>query len=228
MSCPRRRGGKNKEEENMSARPNKALALGLAAALVGAAGCTGSYYDVVDPCWPARYDCKARGEVIEPLQAQAANGLALEQTLYNHYFKEGGDELLPGGKALLVRVARRRPAPETAVFVQAANDESVLMNKNLEEIAAQRKDLNEKRVKAVADFLKAIRPDVAFTVAVHDPSRVGIDGHEAYTAVRDMHSSAVGNMPLQGAGGVAGGGGGGGAQVGGGGGATGGAMGGGR
>lgn len=188
----------------MSASRSKALAAGLASLLAGLAGCTGTYYDVVDPCYPQRYNCKARGEVVEPLNTQAANGLALEQTLYNHYFAEGTDDLLPGGKDLLVRIARRRPMPEPMVYVQAANDGKILNNQNLDEIAAQRKELNEKRVKAVTAFLKAIRPDFAFTVAVHDPSRVGIDAMEGMQSVRDMHSSAIGNMPLQGPGGVSG------------------------
>ena len=187
----------------MSTRRTRILGLSyVAAGLVGLSGCVGTYNDVVDPCYPERWNCRARGEVADVLQTQANNGLALEQTLYNHYFAEGSDELLPGGKALLVRLARRRPTPEPAIFVQAANDGDILQSRNLDEIAQKRKDLNERRVKAVSAFLKAIRPDVNFTVAVHDPSPVGMDAIEAARATYDMHMSAIGNMPLQGPGGV--------------------------
>lgn len=195
---------------------NAILAGVLATGMVSLTGCVGTYSDIVDPCYQDRYNCMARETVIVPQTTMAENGTALEQTVYNYHFREGSDELLPGGKSLLIRLARRRPQPDTRIYVQATNDESVLGNRNLEEIGAKRKELNEKRVAAVAEFLKAIRPDVGFTIAVHDPSKIGIFSEEARSAISDMHSSATGNMQLQGPGGVAAGGGGGGEQGGGG------------
>ncbi len=188
---------------------NAILAGVLATGMVSITGCVGTYSDIVDPCYPERYNCMARGSVVEPQKTMDTNGTALEQTVYNYHFREGSDELLPGGKSLLIRLARRRPQPETQIYVQTTNDESVLSNRNLEEIGPKRKELNEKRVKVVAEFLKAIRPDVGFTITIHDPAKIGIFSEEARTAVRDMHNSAVGNMQLQGPGGVSAGGGGG-------------------
>lgn len=214
----------------MTGEWQKQVAWGSLLSLVAVTGCVGSYSDLVDPCYPQRYNCQARQAALEPLQTQAANGLAYEQTLYNYHFKAESDELLPNGQQLLARLAARRPAPDTSIYVQTANDVP-FTPQDPEGYARKRKDLNERRVAAVKQFLKMLKPEVAFTVDVAEPSKVGIDSREGATAVRDLHNSATGFLPIQtgmGAGGAAGGGMGGGAGGGMGAGGAGGGAGGGR
>jgi len=167
------------------------------------AGCYGLYHDLVDPCYPERYNCKAREEVTAPRVIQARNGLILEQTLYNTYFAEGSDKLLPNGQALLARLARRRPAPEPEVFIQTAHDLTYTPDKP-EQYATARRELNDRRKKAVEEFLRMERPDVPFVVYVHDPGRIGIDSREAATATQQMYYSAVGVFYAGGAAGATG------------------------
>lgn len=181
-----------------------------ACALIGVlsvfTGCYGTFHDVVDPCYPERYNCKAREEVREVWDTQGLNGLALEQTLYVHHFEPGSEAIHPGGIALLTRLANRRPAPETVVFVQTAQNTYDLDYKKPEEYASRRKDLDEKRKASVENFLRQERPDVNFTVVLANPSKSGLSGQEAATAIRGVRNSATGFFQIPGA--VSGGGGG--------------------
>jgi hypothetical protein len=179
-------------------------ALALAGALLAVSGCYGTFHDVVDPCYPERYNCKAREEVRDIWDMQSRDGLALEQTLYVYHFEPGSEVLHPGGIALLTRLANRRPAPETVVFVQTAQNTIDLDYKKPEEYANKRKELDEKRKTSVESFLRQERPDVQFTVVVANPSKSGISGQEAATAIRGLRSSATGYIQIPG---VSGGGG---------------------
>lgn len=167
----------------------------LATGLLSAAGCYESYDDLVDPCWPQRYTAIAREEVNAPLATQANNGMVLDQTVWNYHFRTGTDELTPGGLALLDRLARRRPAPVSEVFMQTAHD--VTYGGKPAEFAKERADVDGSRVKAVADYLAAVRPDVSFNVTVHDPNPVGMSGIEAGYAVRDMYAGAIGSWQVR-------------------------------
>ena len=86
---------------------------GAALALMSVTGCYGTFHEVVDPCYPERYNCKAREEVRAYRDMQESNGTAIEQTLYYHYFEPGQAKLNDGGIAFLERVTHRRPSPET-------------------------------------------------------------------------------------------------------------------
>src|SRR5688500_5604173 len=89
----------------------KVLAVGgLAVGTLGNRGC-GGLEKCYDPCYPQRWNAVAREEVREPLAIQASNGLCLEQTIWNHHFREGTAELTPGARATLDRLSRRRPEP---------------------------------------------------------------------------------------------------------------------
>lgn len=171
----------------------KSLLAGCLAACA-VAGCSKSYSDIVDPCWPQRYSCMAREEVNTPFGVQANNGLVLDQTLWNYHFADGKAELNTMGREHLERLARRRPGPVPEVFVQASHDTIYDAKKSADQYMADRTKLDGERVKAVNDYLAAIRPEVPFKVAVHDPSPVGMNGVEADIAAQGHLHGAVGTI----------------------------------
>src|SRR4051812_27460778 len=107
--------------------PQRLWTLGMAAGVSGwLAGCA-NYRDVVDPCWPARYNHEARQSVRDTFDAQAYNGHVLDQTVWNYYFEadpKGNptDRLAPGGVEKLMYLVRRRPYPDCKIFLQTAQD----------------------------------------------------------------------------------------------------------
>ena len=158
----------------------KVMAAGTVSAVVWPlAGCSNSYSDLVDQCWPQRWTSVAREEVREPLGTQADNGLFLEQTLWNHHFVEGTPNLTPGGQAVLNRLARRRPEPIPELYVQTAHDITYDAAKKPEVFGKDRSKLDIERTEAVRNYLAAVKPDVMFRVGIHDPSPVGMSGREA-------------------------------------------------
>ena len=172
-----------------------------AAALLGVlsiTGCYGTFHEVVDPCYPERYNCKARENVAEVRQLQVQNGLAYEQTLYVHHFNAGTESLNPGGIALLSRLANRRPAADTTIFFQTAQNSYDLDYKKPEEYASKRKELDEKRKVEIEKFLKVERPDLTFTVLVSNPAKLGMSGAEGGRAISDIKSSASGTYLIPG------------------------------
>ena len=88
-------------------------------ALVMANGCC-YYRDLVDPCYPQRYEYAARMEVNQALAPQVRNGHILEQTVWNYEFEQGAPKLTPGGMEHLAYLARRRPTPDTCIYLQVA------------------------------------------------------------------------------------------------------------
>lgn len=189
----------------MYGRKARMLLAGLFAA--GAAGLSGCcdycYDDLVDPCYPQRYVCQARGEVYAPLEAQSMNGMVLEQTVWNHQFatvppaKEGDKPkvlLTPAGQAHLDYIIRRRPCPVPEVFLQTAHDITFDPEKP-EQFTTDRAELDAKRIKAVTDYLAAARPDVPFKVSIHDPNPKFISGNEIIGAVQHIHQTSQGVIP---------------------------------
>jgi len=104
-----------------------AAAIGFSAALLTVLGCT-HYRDLVDPCWPERYDSMARASVREMTNAQAAQGHKLDTTLWNTYFEadpktnEPTAELNGAGQAFLRNIARRLPFPDSQLWLQYPYD----------------------------------------------------------------------------------------------------------
>jgi len=169
--------------------------LGCAAlALLSVTGCYGTLHEVVDPCYPERYNCKAREEVRAYRDMQEANGTAIEQTLFVHYFEPGKATLNDGGIAFLERVSHRRPAPEATVWIQTAqNTYDLDFNREAGTVAQKRNDLDNARKELVERFLKVARPDVTFTVvAGANPGKEGINGLEIATGVRNIRRTARG------------------------------------
>ncbi len=143
-----------------------ALGTCLGAAISVIAGCVPEYRELVDPCWPERYNYQARHSVRDAFNAQAANGHALDQTVWNEHFEAGTATLNSSGREHLKYLARRQPAPDPMVFVQWSHD------------AKDQDKANEERriaVKSYLDTLAANRKQaVAFAVTVRDASVPGI------------------------------------------------------
>ncbi len=99
----------------------KAAAALCCVAGAGGVGCV-TYHDLVDPCYPARYDAEARHEEVASYTPQIANGHVLDQTLWNSDFEAGTDKLTGGGMEHLAYMARRRPQPDPVVYLETAHD----------------------------------------------------------------------------------------------------------
>jgi len=189
--------------------------------LTGALGCNWwgieGYSDLVDPCYPQRYEYAARQEVIGAVGPQMSNGHVLDQTVWNTHFEAGSDKLTPGGQAKLGQLARRRPAPDPIVYIETAQDVGY-DPANPDKTTQARKELDQKRADSVQKYLQAYAGSrgMSFQVLVHDPNEVSISAIPAAQSIQRSNAGAVGLLPS------GGGGGGGGASVSGGAGATGG------
>jgi hypothetical protein len=143
------------------------------------AGCC-CYRDLVDPCWPERYNHQARVATIETLNAQAYNGHILDQTIWNWNFARGpkGEPtaiLHPSGMDRLKYLVRRQPTPDPKVFLQTAQDTG-FNPEDAEGSMKARSELDAKRQEVVHQYLTfaaAGRP-IDFQVLVIDPGEVGI------------------------------------------------------
>jgi hypothetical protein len=130
--------------------------LSLAAGLSFAAGCM-HYREIVDPCWPQRYNAMARSSVREATGAQAFNGHLLDQTVWDNFFvhdKDGkpSDILNDAGIAHLQYLSRRRPVPDLHINLQTAQDIPFIQGPAEKTIAA-RAELDQRRCVAVQNFL---------------------------------------------------------------------------
>jgi hypothetical protein len=173
------------------------LALGGAAALGSGLGC---YRDLVDPCYPDRYQYMARQEVRAAIAPQVQNGHVLDQTVWNYHFEAGTDKLTPGGQNHLAYLARRRPAPDTMIYLQTALDVPYDPAKP-EETVQKRAKLDNERTAAVQKFLQAQTDGrgLVFHVAVHDPSEVGIAARPVIQSLNRMYDGAQGMLGTVGA-----------------------------
>jgi hypothetical protein len=189
-----------------------AAALGLALLAAGLQGCY-LYNEVVDPCYPERYEYAARKELDAAFCPQVANGHVLDQTIWNYNWETtkegiGTDRLRPSGVDHLAYLARRRPAPDPVIYLQTAQD---IAYDPMEpgKMAETRADLNAKRKVAILNFLAAqtaARP-VEWQVLVHDPADVGLPAAPVANAVLQWWTTRPrGGLP-GGPGGIGGGGG---------------------
>ena len=166
---------------------------------VGGMGCDTTYHDLVDPCYPERYNHEARKEEVASYSPQIQNGHVLDQTIWNYDFEAGTDKLTGGGLEHLAYLARRRPQPDTIVYLQTAQDVAYDAAKP-DDMANKRQDIDGKRVAAVQKFLTAQtggrRGD--FQVLIHDPSEVGVPGAWGTNEYGQMIGRAVGGLPTGG------------------------------
>src|SRR6516164_5354549 len=81
------------------------------AGLFALLGC-GHYRELVDPCWPERYNSMASNSVREMSIAQSDMGHKLDQTIWNYHFDMGTDNLNAEGRERLLYLSRRQPVPD--------------------------------------------------------------------------------------------------------------------
>jgi uncharacterized membrane protein YgcG len=153
--------------------------LGLGLGLCSLAGCAG-YREIVDPCWLERYNAMARQSVEDATNVQAANGHILDQTIWNYHFEHdktglATDKLNAAGIEHLTYISRRRPAPDTHLFLATAQDIPGLADRATDKALAERNDLNNRRIASIQRFL-AIQTggQGGYNIEVHDPAEVGI------------------------------------------------------
>jgi hypothetical protein len=182
---------------------------------VASLGCV-RYQDVVDPCWPERYNHMARQEVNDSFAPQVRNGHILDQTIWNYLFEydevrgTGTARLTPAGQERLSYLSRRRPCPDSMLFLQTAYDLPPFDPNRPEEFVQRRSELDRSRVATIQGYLKAQtagRP-MPFEVVVHDPGSVGLAGTPAnrtiipptgmYGAFGPLQVSPAGMMPIGG------------------------------
>ena len=159
----------------------RALCLGSgAAAVLGSVGCAG-YRDIVDPCWPERYNLEARTVVNQTFDTQAHNGHVLDQTIWNYDFErdeknQPTDRLNTLGMDKIRYIVRRRPTPDGKVYLQTANDVYV-SQAEIETLPAKRQELDAKRIQTIQRVLAAQianrNQSVTWDICVHDATEVG-------------------------------------------------------
>jgi hypothetical protein len=146
---------------------------GLALGLVN--GCY--YRDIVDPCYPQRYEYAARMEVNQAFAPQVRNGHVLDQTIWNYEFEPGKPRLTPGGMEHLAYLARRRPTPDTTIYLQIAQPPDVVYEpKTPDKFVEARAKLDNERIQAIQSYLAAETSgrNLTFNVVIHDPGEVGL------------------------------------------------------
>jgi hypothetical protein len=158
-----------------------ALCLGSgAAAILGSVGCAG-YREIVDPCYPERYNIEARQVVNQTFDTQAHNGHVLDQTFWNYDFErdEKGlptDRLNALGMDKVRYIVRRRPIPDGKIYLQTANDVYV-SQAEIETLPSRKQELDARRIQAIQRVLGAQmagrNQPVAWDICVHDATEVG-------------------------------------------------------
>jgi hypothetical protein len=174
-------------------------ALCATSGLVVVGGCD-RYRNLVDPCYPERYEYAARNEVIAAFTPQVHNGHFLDQTIWNYHFEPGTDKLTPGGMDHLLYLARRRPYPDCTLYLATAHDilyDPAAPGKYPED----RTNLDQRRIQAIQSYLGAETAGrhVNFEVVVHDPAEpslaavpVGISISKMYPAFQGALGASAG------------------------------------
>lgn len=155
-----------------------AAAASLACGILTLTGCYG-FRDLVDPCYPWRYNYQAQQEVCEPFATQVNNGHVLDQTIYTSHFERGKATLTRGGQDKLQQLVRRRPHPDPVIYLATASigssaqvDDILWRQDAAPNVAAQeRTALDNERRDAIHKYLASIRGDLSFQVLVHDPAQ---------------------------------------------------------
>jgi hypothetical protein len=178
-----------------------ALCLGSgAAAILGSVGCA-AYRDVVDPCWPERYNIEARQVVNQTFDTQAHNGHVLDQTFWAYDFErdeknQPTDRLNALGMDKVRYIVRRRPVPDGKIYLQAANDVYV-PQAEIETLPVKRQELDAKRIQTIQRILTAEMvgrvPPITWDICVHDATEVGLPSSVAGGATGAV--TVVGSYP---------------------------------
>jgi len=188
---------------------------------VSATGCCGCY-DVIDPCYPDRYNFAARREVCASLTPQVVNGHVLDQTVWNWAFEPSSDTLTPAGMERLVYMLRRRPCPDPTIYLATAglkigtSGDLTYDPAAPEKFAEGRAELDARRIVAIQKYLTAETAGrgLNFQVVVHDPTEPDLTGRGMDLSLLGWYNSFQGTLFRVSAGGGGAGGAGGGAGAG--------------
>lgn len=160
----------------------------------------------VDPCYPTRYGFMARQSVNAAMAPQVQNGHVLDQTIWNYYFEAGSDKLTTGGMERLAYIARRRPYPDTVLYLQTAQD-LVYDHTAPEKMVETRQTLDGKRLASAQAYLTAQtagRP-IAFHIVIHDPSVPSVASAAANNMISQNYFRFMGGNFMMGGMGMRGG-----------------------
>lgn len=162
----------------------RTLAMACLAGGLAAGGCI-PYRNMVDVCYPQRYNVTARREVVDSFAPQVQNGHVLDQTIWNYHFDKGSDKLNAMGLSKLQYLTRRRPQPDPNVFLATATDVTYDAE-HPETMAESRRDLDSKRVASIQRYLQSQMAgrSMAFEIMVHDPFEVGESASKASSSIR--------------------------------------------
>jgi hypothetical protein len=154
----------------------------FSAALMPFVGCY-HYRELVDPCWPERYNSIARQSVRDITNAQADKGHVLDQTIWNWHFrvdeKTGAatDLLNPAGIEQLKYISRRLPVPDSQLYLQNAQDIAYDGKADPVNFVKARQQLNDRRVASIQRVLatQVFSGTAGYSVAIHDFAPPGIN-----------------------------------------------------
>ena len=167
------------------------------------------YADLVDPCWPERYNAEARKPVMQTMGAQVANGRDIDHTLWNYHFEQGTEVLNPAGRAKIDYLMRRRPVVDNRIVLQTARDLSFDPTK-ADHLANSRAELDAKRNNSIQQYVTASTSGrgVSVDVTIKDPADLYMDATGPSNAVRGLTGLFSSGISGVASGGVAGAGGG--------------------
>jgi hypothetical protein len=198
----------------------RSLALATLSGLTALAGCAcdRGLCDCYDNCWPNRYGYQAAMSTQASFNAQVFNGHILDQTIWSYMFKAGSADLLPDGLEHLKYLARRRPCPDTKIWLQTAQDvgvqdpgakllpgqDLIYDSANPEKVAVDRAKLDNDRREAILRFLTAETAGrgLVFTVDVHDAPTPGYAAFPYGIAVQKHYLNFQGALPIGSVGGA--------------------------
>ena len=113
---------------------------------------------------------------------QVKNGEILDQTVWNYHFMDDTAALHPMGAEHLKRLARKRPAPCSVIFLQTAQLNTSEGDPDLNDFIQKRKQLDLKRSEKIMEFMNTYmegREHEPFQVVIHDPADVYGNGQVA-------------------------------------------------
>jgi hypothetical protein len=171
------------------------VCVGGAAALGGCTDC--KLCNLYDNCWVDRWSYQASESVKQIFDAQAGNGHVLEQTIYTHDFEPGTEKLTRSGIDRLAYLVRRRPAPDTKIYLQTAHDVEYDPSSS-EKYASVRSELDAKRIQAIQKFLNADTAGrgLAFEVTAIDVPTPGIPARPIMNALQKNYQGFQGSLPV--------------------------------
>jgi len=142
----------------------------LTGGMAALTGCYG-YKDLVDPAYPERYNYTAYKETCEAKAPQIHNGHILDQTIWNWHFETGKGNLNEAGMDHLVYLIRRRPCPDSVIYLATAED-IPYNSATRDKFPALRSQLDQARKEAIEAYIAAQTAGrgLNFEVVVHDPA----------------------------------------------------------